>query len=195
MCVAFAQNPCVRIQIEFNMTLFCDFSKFKWTFLSAQYHRAELKCFYGEIQEAWHVLCFPVAVFFMWHFHFNLQILHICMQFTVLSLNILPWTLYCSKWQVLCILLLIKQKILKYCCGRLGPDFSINGMLSKQHAQHLEEFAISCECSFLHLYHCNSEKATTLVQQSTSVRIEGRTALYFKTKTGWTLNINIHSSL
>ena len=92
----------------------------------------------------------------------------ICMQFTVLSLNILPWTLYCSKWQVLCILLLIKQKILKYCCGRLGPDFSINGMLSKQHAQHLEEFAISCECSFLHLYHCNSEKATTLVQQSTS---------------------------
>ena len=178
------------------MTLFCDFSKFKWTFLSVQYHRAEPKCFYGEIQEAWHVLCFPVAVFFMWHFHFNLQILHICMQFTVLNSNILPWTLYCSKWQVLCILLLIKQKILKYCCGRLGPDFSINGMLSKAHAQHLEEFAISCEYpvfAFISLQF--REGYNTCSAQSTSVYIEGRTALYFKTKTGWTLNINIHSSL
>ena len=96
MCVAFAQNPCVRIQIEFNMTLFCDFSKFKWTFLSAQYHRAELKCFYGEIQEAWHVLCFPVAVFFMWHFHFNLRDFYtICMQTHIYTFT-LP-SLQC-KW-------------------------------------------------------------------------------------------------
>ena len=106
-----------------------------------------LKCFYGEIQEAWHVLCFPVAVFFMWHFHFNLQILHICMQFSELNSNILPWRLYCSKSQVLCILLLIKRQILKYCCGRLVPDFLYkwNAQQKQQHAQHLEEFAISCK--------------------------------------------------
>ena len=120
------------------------FLKFKWTFLTAQYHRAELKCFYGEILEAWHVLCFPVAVFFMWHFHFNLQILHIWMRFTALNSNILPWRLYCSKWQVLCIVLLIKQQILKYCCGRLVPDF-LYKWNAQQYAQYLEEFAISCE--------------------------------------------------
>ena len=120
------------------------FLKFKWTFLTAQYHRAELKCFYGEILEAWHVLCFPVAVFFMWHFHFNLQILHIWMRFTALNSNILPWRLYCSKWQVLCIVLLIKQQILKYCCGRLVPDF-LYKWNAQQCAQYLEEFAISCE--------------------------------------------------
>ena len=71
------------------------------------------------------------------------QILHICMQ-SVLNSNILPWRLYCSKWQVLCILLLIKQQILKYCCARLVPDF-LYKWNAQQHAQHLEEFAISCE--------------------------------------------------
>ena len=154
------------------------FLKFKWTFLTAQYHRAELKCFYGEILEAWHVLCFPVAVFFMWHFHFNLQILHIWMRFTALNSNILPWRLYCSKWQVLCIVLLIKQQILKYCCGRLVPDF-LYKWNAQQYAQYLEEFAISCEYPvFAFIYHCNSEKARTLVQHPS---IEGA-VLYFKIK-------------
>ena len=62
----------------------------------------------------------------------------------VLNSNILPWRLYCSKWQVLCILLLIKQQILKYCCARLVPDF-LYKWNAQQHAQHLEEFGISRE--------------------------------------------------
>ena len=195
MCAvsSFAQNHCVQIQTEFKIMWFV-ILKIEMNFSDSSVSRSRAKVFLRWNSRSMTCVMFSGRCFLYVTFSFQSP------DFTHLNavhsaeFEFLPWRLYCSKWQVLCIVLQIKQQVLKYCCGRLVPDF-LHKLNAQQHAQHLEEFAISCEHPVLHLYHCNSGKATTLVQHPFIESV----VLYFKTKyrldSLMCINIHIHSSL
>ena len=132
MSSSFAQNHSVQIQIK-SKILWFGILKIGMNLSDNSVSRSRAEVFLRWNSRSMTCVMFSGRCFLYVTFSFQSP------DFTHLNavhsaeFEFLPWRLYCSKWQVLCILLLIKQKILKYCCGRLGPDFSINGMLSSMH--------------------------------------------------------------
>ena len=145
MCAvsSFAQNHCVQIQTEFKIMWFV-ILKIEMNFSDSSVSRSRAEVFLRWNSRSMTCVMFSGRCFLYVTFSFQSP------DFTHLNavhsseFEFLPWRLYCRKWQVLCIVLLIKLQILKYCCGRLVPDF-LYKWNAQQHSQHLEEFAISCE--------------------------------------------------